>query len=223
MPKVTVAVHHHDTGVPPTRPGRARRSRSRPAPQRSHRGASRTAQEGIVADIAGCHDQKSPRGLLNRWLSRKSRSLVTTTRSLLSATSAIRASVVQLPSGSSNVCSTSCPTLLRNRASRAGSWASTRNFTPHRVKPPCDGPTQGRRTPARRGDRHAQGPGSQRALPRSSYPLTRVREGSRRGIADREPSVGHDRSPGPTRCDSAWTWHNSTATACSRGEPAANS
>lgn len=38
-----------------------------------------------------------------------------------SAASAIRASVVRLPSGSSNVCSASCPELLRNRASQAGS------------------------------------------------------------------------------------------------------
>jgi hypothetical protein len=44
MPEVTVAVHHHDAGVPPARPGRTRRSRPRPALRRSRRGASRTAQ-----------------------------------------------------------------------------------------------------------------------------------------------------------------------------------
>lgn len=42
----------------------------------------------------------------------------------------LRGSGVRLPSGSSDVCRASCPALLRRRASRAGSWASTRNFMP---------------------------------------------------------------------------------------------
>lgn len=57
----------------------------------------------------------------SRCPSRKSRSLVTTTRPSPSATSAIRASVVRLPSGNSDVCTTSWPASARNRASRAGS------------------------------------------------------------------------------------------------------
>lgn len=54
--------------------------------------------------------------LASRWLSRRSRSFVTMTRPSGSARSAIRASVVRLPSGSSDVCSVSCPASLRNRA-----------------------------------------------------------------------------------------------------------
>lgn len=52
-----------------------------------------------VADVAGRDDQQALRRAVQQWLSRKSRSLVTTTRSRASATPMMSRSVVRLPCG----------------------------------------------------------------------------------------------------------------------------
>ena len=174
------------TQAPAPAPGHpGRQSGCRTSPPGSHADQPRGRQQTSPAEVvelvmlpvattrSRCGDLDS------RWPSRKSRYLVTTTLSSSSASAAIRPSVVRLPSGRSVVCSTSCPALIRNRASRTGSWASTRNFTLRRAGPPDDGQRRAHRTPARRGYRHARGRGNRavRADVRAPEIGGRLREG----------------------------------------------
>lgn len=136
--------------------------------------------------------------LFNRWPFRKSRSFRDHDPSLLVGQLGNSPVGCAVPSGNSVVCSASCPASLRNWASRADSWALTRKFTRRRAGTPGGHPQRARRTPMRRGGRHARGLGSRRAPPQSSCLPTESPAGSRPDSADLAPSAGRGRPPGRT-------------------------
>ena len=130
----------------------------------------------------------------SRWLSRKSPSLVTRTRSSASAASATVRSVLRLASGRSSVCMASCPATASARASRGGSCASTRNFTQ-----PAEsaGSLQlGRRTQGLLGRHPARDPDSQPAPGRPTCLRPKAAEDPPPDTAARESPVCRVRSPG---------------------------